>query len=265
MKQHLLLVTILLTLVACFAHAVTEPEESMILYVSFDSLDGNQAIDHSKYGNNGDLMGAPEHVDGKHGKALQFDGESDWVEIPHDESLTVAENVTVMAWINVERHSGPDGVNWQGIVAKGNSPRSYSFYTHLPTKCLHFTVGPAGGFTGSTCNTPIPLNEWVHVAVHQEDGVQRYFINGVNVSESGNKTQLPGLSDTSNVFIGTTAEGAKATRRLLGIIDEVRIWNRALSEDEIAQQMNRGYDELSPVDPRKKLTTAWGTLKTFKL
>ncbi len=261
MKQHIILATILLTLGACFAHALEEPEESMILYVSFDSLDENQVIDHSKYGNNGDLMGDPEHVDGKHGKALQFDGESDWVEIPHHESLTVDENVTVMAWINVERHSGPGGVNWQGIVAKGNSPRSYSFYTHLPTQCLHFTVGPAGGFTGSTCDTPIPLNEWVHVAAHQEDGVHRYFINGVNVSESGGKTNLPGLSDTSNVFIGTTAEGA--SRRLLGLIDEVRVWNRALSEDEIAQQMNKGLDELFPVDPRKKLTTTWSTIKTI--
>ena len=142
MKQRILLVTILLTLGACFTHALAEPEESMILYVSFDTLNENQAVDHSKYGNNGDLKGDPDHVDGKHGKALQFDGASDWVEIPHHESLTVDKNVTVMAWINIERHSGPGNVNWQGIVAKGNSPRSYSFYTHLPTQCLHFTVGP---------------------------------------------------------------------------------------------------------------------------
>ncbi len=260
MKQHLLLATIFLTLVAYLAHALEEPEESMILYVSFDSLDENQAIDHSKYGNNGDLMGDPVHVNGKHGKALQFDGENDWVEIPHHESLTVDTNVTVMAWINVERHSGPGGVNWQGIVSKGNSPRSYSFYTHSPTQCLHFTVGPSGGFTGSTCDTQIPLNEWVHVAAHQEDGVHRYFINGENVSESSGKADLPGLSDTSNVFIGTTAEGEG--RRLLGMIDEVRIWNRALTKDEIAQQMNKGLDELFPVDPQKKLTTTWATIKS---
>ena len=260
MKQHIILATILLTLGACFAQAVTEPEESMILYVSFDSLDGDQTIDHSRYGNTGDLMGDPDHVVGKHGKALQFDGESDWVEIPHHESLTVDKDVTVMAWINVERHSGPGGVNWQGIVAKGNSQRSYSFYTHLPTQCLHFSVGPSGGFSGSTCNTPIPLNEWVHVAAQQEDGVHRYFINGENVSESGGKTGLPGAADTSNVFIGTTAEGAG--RRLLGMIDEVRIWNRALSEDEITDQMDKGHFELFPVDPRQKLTTTWGTIKT---
>ena len=50
----------------------------------------------------------------------------------------------------------------------------------------------------------------------------------------------------------------------LGLIDEVRIWNRALTEDEVIDQMNKGHLELFPVDPRQKLATTWGTLKTQK-
>ena len=72
-------------------------------------------------------LATQKHVEGKFGKALQLNGSSDWVVIPHDEILTVDEDFTVMAWINTERHMGPNAQRWQGIVAKGNDPRSYSF------------------------------------------------------------------------------------------------------------------------------------------
>ncbi len=259
MKNKIVIIFIAM-LVAPFVYALNEPEDSLILYVSFDNLsDDDMAIDHSKYENHGELKGNPELVKGMHGKAIELDGSSQWVEIPHHESLTVDKDVTAMAWINVERHSGPGGVNWQGIVAKGNGPRSYSFYTHLPTMCLHFSIGPAGGFTGSTCNTTIALNEWVHVAVHQEAGIHRYWVNGKIAGESGGKANLPGGGDTSNVFIGTTAEGAE--RLLLGLIDEVRVWNRALSEEDVNEQMDKGHFELFPVDPRHKVATTWGSIK----
>ena len=258
--KNLFIMLTLITFVASFAHAANEPEDSLILYVSFDALnDEDQAIDHSKYKNHGDLKGNPELVAGKYGKAIELDGQSQWVEIPHHETLTVDKDVTAMAWINVERHSGPGGVNWQGIVSKGNSPRSYSFYTHLPTQCLHLSIGPAGAFGASTCNTAISLNEWQHVAAQLDSGTHRYWINGVNAGVSSGKPDPPGNADTSNVFIGTTAEGAG--RLLLGLIDEVRIWNRALTEDEINEQMDKGYLEFLAVDPKLKLATTWSNLK----
>ena len=176
--KFLLLILTLITVIVSFTHAASEPEDSLILYISFDSLNNDGKLDdHSKYGNQGELKGDPELVTGKYGKAIELDGQSQWVEIIHHETLTVDKDVTVMAWINVERHSGPGGVNWQGIVSKGNSPRSYSFYTHLPTQCLHLSIGPAGGFGSSACNTAISLNEWVHVAAQQESGTHRYWIN----------------------------------------------------------------------------------------
>ena len=243
--------------IAPFANADVSDDKSLILFFSFDELDGDMTIDHSQYGNNGNIMGAPELVDGKFGKALKFNGESDWIEVPHDEILTVTESVTVMAWINAERHMGPNNQRWQGILAKGNSPRSYSFYTESPSECMHFV---AGG--GSVCATKIPLNEWQHVAAQLDSGTHKYWLNGDNIYESGDKSASPGAADTSNVFIGTTAEGAN--RRFLGLIDEVRIWNRALTEDEIRAEMETGYQSGTAVDPRQKLSTTWGTIKSTK-
>ncbi len=256
MKTLLIMLT-LITFVASFAHALSEPEDSLILYMSFDTIDGENAVDHSKYENHGEMKGAPKHVEGKFGKALLLNGSSDWVVVPHHETLTVDKAVTVMAWINPERIAGPNNAQWQGILAKSNGPRSYSFYTETGKGCLHLSVN--GG--GSACDGKVVENEWQHVAAQVDDGVHRYWINGENVGEYAGKPNPPGKADTANVFIGKTHEG---NREFLGLIDEVRIWNRALTEEEVIEQMEKGHFELFPVDPRQKLTTTWGTIKTEK-
>ena len=257
--RFLFVIFIFITFVAPFAHAANEPEDSLILYMSFDTIDGKGTIDHSNYKNHGEMMGNPKHVAGKFGKALNFNGENEFVEIPHHESLTVDQDVTVMAWIRTERHTGPDEAQWQGILAKGNNPRSYSLWTEAKSKCLHLSVGPPQG-GGSVCRQgQVMLNEWQHVVAQVNNGTHRYWINGKKVGEFGNKPNPPGKEDISPVVIGTAGGGNK--RYFLGLIDEVRIWNRALSEEEVNEQMNKGHFEIFPVDPRQKLTATWGNLK----
>ena len=236
------------------AYATDLSDESLVLYFSFDELDGDTVIDHSQYGNDGTIAGAPEVVTGKFGDALKLNGQSDWVEVPHAEILTVDTDVTVMAWINAERHKGPNDERWQGIVAKGNGPRSYSFYTEFPSECLHLSAGGSG----SVCTGKVALNEWQHVVAHVEDGTHRYWLNGEAVGEFGGNNPLPGAADTADVLVGKTHE---SNREFLGLIDEVRIWNRALSEDEILAEMETS---LTPVEPLGKLSTTWAALKSQK-
>ena len=249
--RTLFFILMIVAFAAPFAYATDLSDESLILYFSFDELDGDTVTDHSQYGNDGTLAGAPELVSGKFGDALKLNGESDWVEVPHAEILTVDENVTVMAWINAERHKGPNDQRWQGIVAKGNGPRSYSFYTEFPSECLHLSAGGSG----SVCTGKVALNEWQHVAAHVENGTHRYWLNGEAVGEFAGQNPLPGAADTADVLVGKTHEG---NREFLGLIDEVRIWNRALSEDEILAEMETS---LTPVEPLGKLSTTWSALK----
>ncbi len=257
--RFLFVIFIFIAFAVPLAQAANEPEDSLILYMSFDTVDGKSTIDHSLYENHGEMMGNPKHVAGKFGKALKFNGVSEFVEIPHHESLTVDQDVTVMAWINTERHTGPDNARWQGIMAKGNNPRSYSLWTDENNKCLHFSVGPPQG-GGSVCQGEVKLNEWQHVVAQINDGTHRYWINGQKVGEVGNKPDPPGLEDTSPVVIGTAGGGN--IRYFLGMIDEVRIWNRALTEEEIIEQKDKGHFEIFAVDPKLKLATTWGSLKT---
>ena len=250
--KTLLSILAIIVIAAPFAYAADPSDDSLILYFSFDELDGDTVTDHSQYENDGTLAGSPELAAGKFGNALKLNGQTDWVEVPHADILTVDANVTVMAWINAERHMGPNEQRWQGILSKGNSPRSYSFYTESPSECLHLSAGGSG----SVCTGKIPLNEWTHVVAQVEDGVHRYWLNGEHAGEFDGKNALPGAADTSSVFVGKTPEN---NREFLGLIDEVRIWNRALSMDEVRVEMNTAS---TPVEPLGKLSTTWATLKS---
>jgi hypothetical protein len=158
-----------------------------------------------------------------------------------------------MAWIKADRYEVP-GAGYQGIVAKSNDTRSYSLYT-MAAGTLHFSTAGVGGVSIAK----IPLNEWVHVAAEVIDGKQRFYINGVLDSESGSGIKLPGLSDKAIVLVGKTAEGS---REFKGIIDEVRIWNKALTADEIVKQMNKGGKTLS-VQSSGKLVSTWAQIKNI--
>ncbi|MHC4330451.1 MAG: LamG domain-containing protein, partial [Planctomycetota bacterium] len=167
----------------------------------------------------------------------------DFVQVPHADILTVDNEVTVMAWILTSRHGGPGTQDYQGIIAKGNPPRSYSLYTQS-AGTLHFSTTSAGAYVGSSSDSQVPLNEWAHVAAMVSGGQHLYYINGEPAGTGGGGIELPGTADTSTVVIGRTNEGA--TRSFLGIIDDARIYNRALTQDEIKEIM------------RGDTTLAWG-------
>jgi len=216
---------------------ITDP--NLVGLWKFDEGSDVTVLDSSGHGNHGTLKGNPQWVIGHDGDALEFDGVDDWVNVPHAANLTVDNEVTVMAWINAERHSGPGTEEWQGIIAKSNSPRSYSLYTYSPGT-LHFSTADVG----TTSSEQVPLNEWVHVCAMVTGGQHQYYINGEDAGSGGSGVVLPGTADTSNVFIGRSQEGA--TRSFLGMIDDARIYNKALTQDEIKQIM------------RGDTTLAWG-------
>lgn len=180
-------------------------DDTLVLYLSFDEEpEDGEVSDLSEYENKGEIKGDPKWEDGKFGKALWLDGVDDYVQVSDSESLRVDEAVTVMVWIRAERYGYP-GNNFQGIVAKSNSPRSYSFYTHVNNQGLHFsTWNPSGvpaAHCGSTSTAKVPLDEWVHIAVvgeaGKDGGSHRYYINGEPGGEKSivEMTALPGDTD----------------------------------------------------------------------
>jgi hypothetical protein len=197
-------------------------------YWAFDDGTGAIARDSSGNGNNGTLTGGPAWTVGQFGKALQFDGVDDYVNIPHNDNLIpTTGKVTVSVWINAKRHTGPNGGQWQGILAKGGSPRLYNLYTEA-SQVIHFsTTGPSGSFIGPLSTGQVPLNEWVHVAV-VVDGRDYFYINGqpAGVGGEGSVIQTGG---TAPLTIGKTDEA----NFFQGMIDEVRLYDVPLTAAQI--------------------------------
>jgi hypothetical protein len=127
------------------ANAKTDP--TLVGWWWFNEGSGTTAHDSSMYGNDGTLMNGPQWVAGYFGNALKFDGTDDYVTVPHNESLCVSTGVSVMAWVNMPRYEFPGG-GYQGIISKGNAPRSYSLYT-TSSGVMHFSIGPSGGYVGT--------------------------------------------------------------------------------------------------------------------
>ena len=107
MERILFVAIIMLTLIGSLTYSAQDLDKSMVLYLSFDQLNGKTVKDHSKHGNHGEIAGNPKLVEGKFGKCLEFNGKSDWVVVEHHKSLCVEEEVTVMAWIKTERFTDP--------------------------------------------------------------------------------------------------------------------------------------------------------------
>ncbi len=206
---------------------------------------GNIAYDSSGNSNDGELLqtdgsfiGDPQWVYGYAGGALWLDGVDDFVEVPHDNSLLPDTEVTLMAWINTPRHTGSETSAWSGyqaIITKGNDPRMYSLYT-TEDGYLHLSIGDST-FVQSVSSGVVPLNEWVHVCGQVIDGEQLFYING----EPSEPNEPPTLDTviphgTETLRIGNAPEN----NSFMGKIDDVRVYNKAVSQEEIQLIMISG-------------------------
>ncbi len=76
-------------------------DDSLVLYLTFDEDQGKEVNDLTVYGNDGDIKGNPNKVDGIFGSALEFNGSTDSVEIPHSDSLNMTKAFTIEMWVNL--------------------------------------------------------------------------------------------------------------------------------------------------------------------
>jgi hypothetical protein len=218
---------------------------------SFNGQDmsGDTAIDRSGQGNNGTLTYGPTRAIGKVGQALRFDGSDDYVDAGSASSLddieTTGSGFTTSAWIYatdygeggqgviVEKGNG-NGSGFWIIMLDGNDP-SIRFIKHYDETRLQARVSYPVSY----------LNTWKHIVVTWDGSSSasnvHTYIDGVErapwspTDGVGNK-----VSDAdNNLEIGSTTN-APISNTFQGIIDEVRIYNRALSANEILRLYNMG-------------------------
>ncbi len=246
-------------------------DDSLILYLPFDEGEGDTAFDRTKLGNHGKLEGPPQWVPGKHGKALEFDGDDDVVIIETKDSkeLQLHESEgTAECWFLMKG----EGISTAPrLIAKESITNdscdcdpmrggfALKFRKHGAKLTLQLSV-EQGSTKNNDPNPDAEVNNdvWYHAAGTWEEGEHRVYLNGKLVFEDKGNEALP-LKDVDNdLRIGGTFAGF---RNFQGIIDEVRVWNRALPVKEISDNMKLGFGQILSVSPTGRLTTTWGQIK----
>ena len=189
------------------------------------------ALDASGNGNDGTLNGDPQWVDGKIGGALEMDG-GDFVDVPGAADIN-PESITLATWINFSTVDGAD-MERQDYLSRGDD---YAFSLHEwgfrdGTEAegkISAIVTSAGGWTVLSGSTLVEPETWYHTTLTYDTGSQmlKLYLDG----EVEGKMDLP--TGLEHRLGGSLTIGTYNGRDLLGKIDEVAIYNRALSGGEI--------------------------------
>ena len=227
----------------------------------FDEGGGDVAKDASGNRLDGKILGNIKWDKGKFGNALSFpggEGPKNYIEVPEANSQNLAA-FTVVMWLKVKS----TGAN-QRLFSKvdkddpGNK-RNYNLE-------INFGAGDTGriAFTNAAvcCKTadgpaPITDDKWHHVVGTYAKPFLRAYIDG----KVGREENFPDPPDIvrGSIFIGARPDG---TGTLNGTMDEVALFNKAMSEDEIKSIITDGLRMTTAVDPSGKLTTTWASIKT---
>jgi len=199
-------------------------DPNLIGWWTLDEGAGRTALDWSGHGNHGAIQGDPVWVSGysDYGSALDFDGLGDYVNCGNAEIFNITRQITVAAWIRVDLFEQTD----QGIVSKGEN--AWRLVRNEMTDQLRFDCGAVGQATGST---NVNDDEWHHaLGLYDGTGIYLYVDGSVDGSQSAS-----GLIDTDDitVFIADTNRPGTGPQAWNGLIDDVRIYNKALTRQEI--------------------------------
>lgn len=229
-----------------------------------DEGKGEVIIDSSGKKHDGNLTGDTEWVDGKFGKALQFDGQDDCVEIPFE---GVPEQYTLSVWIYQESAAispGDDGGYGQTILSSSSvegGAGGYGFwllsYNGEQIRFYAFESAPAVANSLLTEDKNISLEKWHHIAataVKGEDSV--IYVDGVEKARKKNDGEDP---ISTAYFIGDLRVGRRIAFN--GIIDDVVIFDVVLPEADIAKIASKGISGAMAVSSSGKLPIIWGRIK----
>jgi hypothetical protein len=211
--------------------------DGLVAYLSFDENSGTTAADGSGNNNHGSVVGGAQWVAGKVGGALAFDGVDDMVVLNQNVGLPIYNNGTdnaysVALWVK----GAPQ--NDMRIFSEGSTISG----TPLVNLGTHNSATPTGQFasyirpdTGTTLNHPLSQAEpfddtWHHIAWVDDNGTAALYVDGQ--LDGGNFNYTRGTMALNTTTIGGILRAAPS-HWFTGLIDEVVVYNRVLSEAEV--------------------------------
>jgi hypothetical protein len=250
--------------IAMNASAQSAVTDGLVGYWTLDAADiqGNTVKD--VWGDNdGTINGDPQKVVGKVGGALEFDGDGDYIEVSSFDRSKDSEG-TVEAWLKIT-----------DVVPGASGAAIFQYYVDPDNRCkfiydikhggkLRFNMKLAGTWVIITdADDPPSMGTWYHSAVVQDGKTVTVYIDG----EAQDSVETEGAGEWfDDLGVGTGYIGMSTTGSswdyFKGIIDEVRIYNRALSQAEVRQ--NFAAQGLAVANYVSKLAISWGEIKVSK-
>ena len=206
--------------------------------VAYYPFDGN-ANDASGNGNDGSAHGTTLAMDrfGQANSAFSFDGVANYVAIPNNSSLNLTTSFTLSAWIYQNRSDPQNGYR---IVDKcpAGQPSGWTFDTWDGATGHRLRLQGAGpGSYNVSGSTAYSVMQWHHVVATVSGASGAVYLDG-NLDGTGNVGSLP--SNSLDIFIGCghTTDAWPLAEYFSGLIDDVHIYNRALSAGEVQELYN---------------------------
>ncbi len=241
---------------------IAKADPSLVGWWTLDDESSNVVVDHSGWDNYGEVYGNPLWAEGYFGDALTFDGVDDYVDCGDDASLNSVDSITVVAWIKL----GGTGADRKIGSNQNNSTGGYKLGVFTNDK-VEFEIRTAAN--QATLNrdveggTVLEADAWYHVTgVYNKGQYIRTYVNGKLDRELG-------TSEVAGISTGTFKLGRESYTSAywwLGALDDVRVYNRVLDVDEIAQLVVRSNPLLAyapqpergaKVDIRDAMDLSW--------
>ncbi len=163
------------------------------------------------------------------GTRLAFDGTDDQVQVAHSGSLPSSNSLSLSSWVNFTNFTTS-----RPIISKDSNATSLSYNLFVNTLGQPvFSVNTSSGLVSLISTTSIPTATWTHVAAVYDGGNMRIYING---DTAGSATQTGAIVNYLNpLYIGRSASN---NIFLNGGVDEVKIWNNALTENQLRSSLH---------------------------
>ncbi len=213
-------------------------------------FDGD-ANDGSGNGNNGVAKGGLSYTSGKIGQAAKFDGISSYIKVPNHSSLNLQKDMTLSAWVYDYSHNPYGAIGTSLILFKGKwsyisdeQKRQYEFSSSYGYNVEFAHVGlfnnQTNGWEQLFSIDSIPINQWKHITVTYDGQSQKVYIDGKlnNSKNSAFNLFIPTSPEPLTIGAGFRDDNVEPSNVKDGLIDDLRIYNRALSEAEIQQIYN---------------------------